>query len=136
MRYSNGRLPCPNYGCSSLSTLDLYGRNYDYSVSKYNSMLLAIQPKGVNASIGFSDRFTGRVDGMNEHGLCVALHLVNQTKWRTGLGCILIVRIVLDQCATTAEAVKLLKRLRHGLAETHGPNRSTFVHGHVARPSV
>ena len=68
MRYSNGRLAYPTYGCSSLSTVDLFGRNYDYSVGKYNSMLLAIQPKGVNASVGFSDRFTGRVDGMNEHG--------------------------------------------------------------------
>ena len=117
MRYSNGRLAYPTYGCSSLSTVDLFGRNYDYSVGKYNSMLLAIQPKGVNASIGFSDRFTGRVDGMNEHGLCVALHLVNQSKsWRPGLGCILTVRIVLDQCATTAEAVKMLKRLPHGLS--------------------
>jgi predicted choloylglycine hydrolase len=117
MRYSNGRLPYPTYGCSSLSTSDLFGRNYDYSVGKYNSMLLAIQPKGVNASVGFSDRFTGRVDGMNEHGLCVALHLVNQSKsWRPGLGCILTVRIVLDQCATTGEAVKLLKRLPHGLS--------------------
>src|SRR5262245_12829340 len=117
MRYSNGRLPYPTYGCSSLSTVDLFGRNYDYSVGKYNSMLMAIQPKGVNASVGFSDRFTGRVDGMNEHGLCIALHLVNQSKsWRPGLGCILTVRIVLDQCATTAEAVKLLKRLPHGLS--------------------
>ena len=117
MRYSNGRLPYPTYGCSSLSTVDLFGRNYDYSVGKYNSMLMAIQPKGVNASVGFSDRFTGRVDGMNEHGLCIALHLVNQSKsWRPGLGCILTVRIVLDQCATTSEAVRLLKRLPHGLS--------------------
>ncbi len=93
----------------------LYGRNYDFSPKRYDRLLLTIQPEGVNASIGFSDRFTGRDDGMNEHGLCVGLHYVNEANWQPGLVCILILRILLDQCATTAEAVDLAKRLPHGL---------------------
>ena len=76
--YSNGRLRYPPRGCSAVMSGGLYGRNYDYDVRHYDRILVAIQPKGVNASIGFADRFTGRLDGMNEHGLCVGLHQVNQ----------------------------------------------------------
>ena len=113
--YSNGRLRYPKRGCSAVMTGGVYGRNYDYDVRHYDRILVAAQAKGVHASIGFSDRFTGRVDGMNEHGLCVGLHMVNEATWQPGLVCILIVRIVLDQCATTREAVALLRRLPHGL---------------------
>lgn len=113
--FSNGRLRYPKRGCSAVMAEGLYGRNYDFSLKRYDRLLLAIQPEGVNASIGFSDRFTGRDDGMNEHGLCVGLHYVNEANWQPGLVCILIVRILLDQCATTAEAVDLAKRLPHGL---------------------
>lgn len=114
--YSNGRLRYPPRGCSAVMSAGLYGRNYDYDVRHYDRLLVAIQPKGVHASIGFSDRFTGRVDGMNEHGLCVGLHQVSQRTWKPGLVCILIVRMVLDQCATTREAVALLRRIPHGLS--------------------
>src|SRR5258707_3966557 len=51
---------------------------------------------------------------MNEHGLCVGLHGVNQAAWQPGLVCMLIVRIVLDQCATTSEAIKLLRSIPQG----------------------
>lgn len=114
--YSNGRLRYPPRGCSAVMSAGLYGRNYDYDVRRYDRILVAIQPKGVHASIGFSDRFTGRVDGMNEHGLCAGLHQVSEAAARPGLVCILIVRIVLDQCATTREAVALLRRIPHGLS--------------------
>jgi predicted choloylglycine hydrolase len=113
-QYSNARLSFPKRGCSSVMTNALYGRNYDYSPRRYDPTLVAIQPKGVHASLAFADRFTGRVDGMNEQGLCVGLHFVNYRPVRPGLVCILIVRMVLDQCATTQEAVRLLTRIPHG----------------------
>jgi predicted choloylglycine hydrolase len=114
--YSNGRLRYLPRGCSAVMSAGLYGRNYDYDVRHYDRTLVAVQPKGVQASIGFADRFTGRVDGMNEHGLCVGLHQVSQAASRPGLVCILIVRMVLDQCATTREAIALLRRIPHGLS--------------------
>ena len=80
--YSNGRLRYPPRGCSAVMSAGLYGRNYDYDVRHYDRILVAVQPKGVHASIGFSDRFTGRLDGMNEHGLCVGLHQVSQADVR------------------------------------------------------
>jgi predicted choloylglycine hydrolase len=112
--YSNGRLRYELRGCSAVMTAGLYGRNYDYDTRRYDRILVAVQAKGVHASIGFSDRFTGRVDGMNEHGLCVGLHMVTERTWKPGLVCILLVRMVLDQCATTREAVALLRRVPHG----------------------
>ena len=113
--FSNGRLRYPKRGCSSVLSAGVYARNYDYNVRRYDRTLIAVQAKGSHASIGFSERFTGRLDGMNEHGLCVGLHFVNEKIWRPGLVCTLIVRIVLDQCATTKEAIALLRRLPHGL---------------------
>jgi predicted choloylglycine hydrolase len=113
--FSNGRLRYPKMGCSAVMASRIYGRNYDFSIRRYDGVLTAVQPHGVYASIGFSDRFTGRLDGMNEHGLCVGLHFVNEAIGRPGLVCLLLVRLVLDQCATTAEAVALLRRLPHGL---------------------
>ena len=62
------------------------------------------------ASIGSSELLTGRLDGMNACGLIVGLHLVRTRPRHSGLLCLLIVRMVLDQCATTAEAVALLRR--------------------------
>jgi predicted choloylglycine hydrolase len=112
--YSNARLRYPPRGCSAVMSGGLYGRNYDYDVRHYDRILVALQPRGVNASIGFSDRFTGRLDGLNEHGLCIGLHQVNNAAWQPGLACILIVRIVLDQCASTRDAIALLRRIPHG----------------------
>ena len=111
--YSNGRLQYER-GCSAVMAGGLYGRNYDYGPRLYDRLLVAVQPAGVHASIGFSERFTGRVDGMNEHGLVVGLHMVSEATWKPGLVCMLLVRMVLDQCATTEEAVALLKRVPHG----------------------
>src|SRR4029434_10418011 len=102
-KYPTGRLRYPPRGCSAVMSAGLYGRNYDYDVRHYDRLLVAIQPKGVNAGIGSPDRFTGRLDGMNEHGLCVGLHQVSQRTWRPGLVCIPLVRMELDQCATTRE---------------------------------
>ena len=91
----------------------LYGRNYDYDVRHYDRILVAIN-RGRPCQHGFADRFTGRLDGQNEHGLCVGLHQVNNGAWQPGLACILIVRMVLDQCATTRDAIALLRRIPHG----------------------
>lgn len=135
--YANSRLRFPRRGCSAVMAGGLYGRNYDYDPRRYDRILIAVQPKGVHASLGFCDRFTGRVDGMNEHGLCVGLHLVNLRHAEPGLVCILIVRMVLDQCATTKEAIALLRRLPHGQPYNYSLIDSTGAAAVVeASPSV
>jgi hypothetical protein len=40
--------------------------------------------------------------------------MVSEATWKPGLVCILLVRMVLDQCATTREAIGLLRRVPHG----------------------
>ena len=57
---------------------------------------------------------TGRLDGMNQHGLTIGLHLV-KVRPRFPLTSTLLVRRVLDSCATTAEAIDLLRRLPHAM---------------------
>ncbi len=115
-RFSNGRLAYPRRGCSAAIGDGLYGRNYDFSSARYDRALVVVQAVGSHAHLGFADRYTGRLDGMNEHGLCIGLHFVSQAAPRPGLVCILIVRIVLDRCASTAEAIGLLREMPHGLA--------------------
>ncbi|WP_300295889.1 C45 family peptidase [Ferrovibrio sp.] len=117
--FSNGRLQYPQRGCSAVMSGGLYGRNYDFSPRRYDRALVAAQSTGSFASIGFADRYTGRVDGMNERGLCIGLHFVNEAIWRPGLVSILIVRILLDQCASTEAAIGLLQRLPHGLGANY-----------------
>jgi len=93
----------------------VYGRNYDYNPQHYDARLALVQAAGSHASIGFSGRLTGRLDGMNEHGLTIGLHLVSRSPSRPGFSCIVITRLILDRCATTAEAVAMLRRLPHAM---------------------
>jgi predicted choloylglycine hydrolase len=52
---------------------------------------------------------------MNEHGLTIGLHLVKARPRSPGLTSTLLVRRVLDSCATTAEAIELLRRTPHAM---------------------
>jgi predicted choloylglycine hydrolase len=113
--FGNGSIPPRLGGCSSLMTSNVFARNYDFRPANYGARLALIQPFGSYASIGFSERLTGRLDGMNEHGLSVALHLVAARPLNFGMSCILIVRLALDQCSTTEEAVELFRRVPHAM---------------------
>lgn len=70
-----------------------------------------MQARGSYASVGSSELLTGHLDGMNQHGLITGLHLVRMSPRFPGLSCVLIVRLILDQCSTTAEAITLLRQL-------------------------
>lgn len=113
--FGNGGQRPPIGGCSAVMGNGVYGRNYDFKARYYGARLALIQPSGYYASVGASEILTGRLDGMNEHGLCIGLHLIKMRPRFPGLSCVLINRIVLDQCATTAEAVALLRRLPHAM---------------------
>jgi predicted choloylglycine hydrolase len=113
--FGNGRLRPPTVGCSAVMTGGVYGRNYDYKPQHYGARLALVRAKGSYASVGASELLTGRLDGMNEHGLTVGLHLVRASPQHPGLSCVVIVRLVLDQCATTAEAIAMLRRLPHAM---------------------
>ncbi|HEX7064880.1 MAG TPA: C45 family peptidase [Bacillales bacterium] len=106
-------LPFPEIGCTALVQEQHYTRNYDFSPEIYDARLVLAQPDDGYASVGFSQQAIGRLDGMNEKGLVIGLHFVNQSNDQNGLAAPAIVRIVLDQCQSTDEAIDLLIRLPH-----------------------
>jgi predicted choloylglycine hydrolase len=114
--FGNSGLRPATGGCSAAMSAGVYGRNYDYRPRHYDARFALIQASGSHPSIGASENLTGRLDGMNAHGLVLGLHLVRTRPKYPGLSCALIVRIILDQCASTAEAVALLRRLPHAMA--------------------
>jgi predicted choloylglycine hydrolase len=114
--FGNDGLRPPTGGCSAVINGAIYGRNYDFKPRHYGDRFAFIQPSGSFASIGSSELLTGRLDGMNQHGLVIGLHRVRKSPRYPGLSSVLIVRIVLDQCASTADAVAMLRRLPHAMA--------------------
>ncbi|MEA2942046.1 MAG: hypothetical protein QOD09_2575, partial [Bradyrhizobium sp.] len=114
-RFGNDGMRPPIGGCSAAMTAGVYGRNYDFRPRYYGAQFVLLQARGSYASVGSSHQLTGRLDGMNEHGLTIGLHQVKQSPRFPGLSADLIVRIVLDQCATTADAVEKLRQLPHAM---------------------
>lgn len=113
--FGNDGLRMPTGGCSAVMSGGVYGRNYDFRPRGYEARFALVQVRGSYASIGGSHQLTGRLDGMNEHGLAIGLHLVKARPRSPGLTSVLLVRRVLDSCATTAEAIALLRRTPHAM---------------------
>jgi predicted choloylglycine hydrolase len=113
--FGNNGLRPPIGACSAVMSSGVYGRNYDFKPRHYGARFAVVQASGSYASIGSSELLTGRLDGMNERGLVIGLHLVRMSPRYPGLSCVLIVRIILDQCASTAEAVAMLRRIPHAM---------------------
>jgi len=99
--------------CSSFSAVSdssvIFGRNYDfyYWLEKHCESYLT-RPKGAYASLGTTDIFVGREDGVNEKGVSVSMHFVAAQPGTPGINFPIAVRFILDKCATTADAVSFL----------------------------
>jgi predicted choloylglycine hydrolase len=113
--FGNDGLRPPIGACSAVMTADVYGRNYDFRPRYYAARFILVQARGSHASIGASEGLTGRLDGMNQHGLMIGLHRVKKSPRYPGLSSILIVRMILDRCSTTADAVATLRELPHAM---------------------
>jgi predicted choloylglycine hydrolase len=104
--------------CSALAVLTdsdvIFGRNYDffYSFKKYTEGYLTC-PKEAYFSLGHSDVFIGREDGVNEKGLAISMTGVQSEGRKPGMSFVLAVRRVLDKCSSTREAVQFLSSIRH-----------------------
>lgn len=103
----------PFMGCTTLANDSFYVRNYDFNDELYDARLVLTKPDNGYASIGFSQQITGRLDGMNEKGLVIGLHLVNEKISQKGFLAMALCRLVLEQCAVTDEAVSLIKQIPH-----------------------
>ena len=111
--YSGYNLAFPSMGCTTLIQEDYYVRNYDFSPEVYDARIVFSNPIKGYASVGFSQNVIGRLDGMNEKGLVVGLHFVNDEYKGEGFLATTIVRLLLDQCSTIKEAVHFISTIPH-----------------------
>src|SRR5690625_664830 len=100
-------------GCSSIVSHHMLVRNYDFSPEVYDARLVFVQPDEGYASVGHSLHVMGRTEGVNEKGLAAALHFVNSKDTQNGLTAASVIRIILDTCKNTEEAVNVIKDLPH-----------------------
>ncbi len=111
------RLP---QGCSVLAWRSstgrvLVGRNYDFYVQMPTRHLLRTSTTYGYAHMGMNGGLVGgRYDGVNERGLFIGLHKVMADRapsYAPGVPYHLMPRLVLDLCATTAEALQLFRSI-------------------------
>ena len=105
----------PRYlsGCSQAiwqGDAPLLVRNYDYAATAFDAVVLSTRWLGRRV-IGTTDGLFGLVDGMNEDGLAVSLTFGGRREAGGGFGVPLILRYVLQTCATTEEAAQVLRRV-------------------------
>jgi len=92
-------------------------RNYDYHPGRCEGLLLMSKWHETRV-IAVSDSLWGALDGMNEHGLAVALAFGGRKVVGDGFGIPLVLRYVLEFCQTTAEAVAALTRIPSHMSYT------------------
>lgn len=101
-------------GCSILTGQDYMVRNYDYHPKTYEGRFMIFQPSdSSNATIGVSQRITGRSDGMNEKGLTMGYTFIHRKRPGDGFVCHMIGRLILELCDNVDDAVALLKEIPH-----------------------
>jgi predicted choloylglycine hydrolase len=99
--------------CSAFAAFNgddvVFGRNYDffYSFKKFTESYLTCPNDGY-WSLGHTDVFIGREDGINEKGLAVAMTGIAEKAIKPGISFCLALRCVLDKCATVEEGIKLI----------------------------
>ena len=92
-------------------------RNYDYSPDRIEGTILSTAWEGSRV-IGMSDCLWGLLDGVNDAGLAVSLAFGGRQVVGNGFGVPLVVRYLLQTCASVAEARRALSRLPFHLAHT------------------
>lgn len=100
-------------GCSSVVTPHVFIRNYDFSPDVYDYMFAVKNTSKAYATCGYTFHCTGLHEGVNEHGLAVAMHYVNNRNQQKGFMSPIIVRMVLDTCQNLTEAIHLLRDIPH-----------------------
>ncbi|WP_101845993.1 C45 family peptidase [Halobacillus sp. Marseille-P3879] len=114
MEYGGYRIDYKRSGCSIMTGDGYFIRNYDYMPKTYEGRYVFFQPDdGGYAIAGPSQRITGRMDGVNEHGLVIGYNFMHRKKPGDGFICCMIGRLILESCANVEEAVKMLKEIPH-----------------------
>ncbi len=85
-------------------------RNYDYDLKLCEARIQKSRWFDTDV-IASTDCLWGVLDGMNEHGLSVALAFGGSQQRGEGFGIPIILRYILEFCKTTQEAIAVLKRI-------------------------
>jgi predicted choloylglycine hydrolase len=85
-------------------------RNYDYPAELMDAVILRSNLVERQV-IGVTDAVWGLCDGMNDRGLVVSLTFGGRATMGVGFGVPIVVRYLLETCATTAEARVALERI-------------------------
>ena len=113
-RFLSGYCPPPYLaGCSQAvwgGEEPLLVRNYDYSPRAFDAVVLRTEWLG-RRMLGVSDSLIGLLDGINDDGLAVSLTFGGRRVVGKGFGIPIVLRYILQTCATVAEATKVLQRI-------------------------
>lgn len=108
---------CSQFAMLSSVTDDKHvyvGRSYEYNQEMNDFRLCTVRIKGKIEHVGFTEFLLGRDDGMNDHGLCVTFSgggTFKREPTKKGFNFFLVVRALLDNCKTVAEALEHLQKM-------------------------
>ena len=108
------RLPAFAVGCSQLVMPGEHPtllRNYDYDQTLFEAVIASTDYSGSRRVLGTSDMLWGLLDGMNEDGLAVSLTFGGRPDVGEGFGIPIVLRYVLETCATVPQAISALRRI-------------------------
>lgn len=122
-------------GCSQVALNEpqpVLIRNYDWDPKLFEGVIASTCYLGTDV-MGTSDCLWGLLDGVNGHGLAVSLTVGGRPGHAPGFAIPLVVRYLLETCATVDEAIATLERLPIAqaynltLVDTAGGHASVFV---------
>ena len=85
-------------------------RNYDWDYRLFDGVVAKTAYTGRRV-LGMLDCLWGLLDGVNDAGLAVSLTFGGRPQVGEGFGIPLVIRYVLEVCETTADAVRVLRRV-------------------------
>lgn len=105
-----------DHGCSVFAVRSgehtYFGRNMDmFPEYKKTSESILYMPEDKNVFIAHSTAMISVEDGLNEHGLAVALTFLPPKTVKHGINGGFLIRLILEECKTAKEAVRLLQNL-------------------------
>src|SRR6478752_4359786 len=86
-------------------------RNYDYDQALFDAVIASTDYSGRRRVLGTSDMLWGLLDGMNEDGLAVSLTFGGRPDVGDGFGIPVVLRYVLETCATVGQAISALRQI-------------------------
>ncbi|MGD9620080.1 MAG: C45 family autoproteolytic acyltransferase/hydrolase [Mycolicibacterium sp.] len=130
------RMPAFAVGCSQAvlpGEQPALVRNYDYDPSLFEAVIASTDYSRRRRVLGTSDMLWGLLDGMNEDGLAVSLAFGGRPDVGAGFGIPIVLRYVLETCATVEQAVGALRRIpvsqsyNVALVDIAGEHATVFV---------